>query len=146
MKKTLSLNAIALVTVVILIGLASTTYAIEPGTEHQQGVIVVKNPNGESLGIVTNALVDSSGNVAFIIVGILDEMGQGKKEIAVPSIIFAYDGQSKTLLLNMTKEQLAAGPEFKESELSDPSYAGSLYRYYGLVPPWTEGATEDETE
>ncbi len=46
--------------------------------------------------------------------------------------------ESETLLLNMTKEQLASAPEFKESELSDPGYAGDLYRCYGLMPPWTE--------
>ncbi len=144
MKKTL-----ALVMAVILIGLASAAYAIvdKPGTTSQQDVMVVKNSNGESVGTVTNALVDSSGNIAFIIVAIEQESMEGTKEIVVPSSIFAYDARSKTLLLNMTQDQLAAAPEFNLSDLNDPSYASRIYRSYGLVPPWSdEGTTEGETE
>ncbi len=143
MKKTL-----ALIAAVILIGFASAAHAIvdRSGTENQQNVLVVKNSNGDSVGIVSNALVDSSGNIAFIIVAIGEESGQGGKEIVVPASSFSYDDQSKTLLLDMTKEQLAGAPEFKASDLNDPAYAGSIYRHYGLVPPWGEGTAEGEME
>ena len=125
---------------VISIGLASTAFAIvdESGTQNQQEAVVVKNSNGESVGTVTNVLVDSSGNIGFIIVGIGEGTGNGKKEVVVPVIIFAYDGQSQTLFLNMTKEQLTAAPEFNVSDLDDPEYAGRIYQYYGVAPSWTE--------
>jgi hypothetical protein len=125
---------------VILIGLASTAFAIvdESGAQNQQEAMVVKNPNGESVGTVTNVLVDSFGNIGFIIVGIGEATGNGKKEVVVPVIIFAYDGQSQTLFLDMTKEQLTAAPEFNVSDLDDPAYAGRIYQYYGVAPSWTE--------
>ncbi len=125
---------------VILIGFASSAFAIvgQSGNENQQQTMVVKNASGESVGTVTNALVDGAGNIAFIIVAIDDGTGQGHKEIAVPTSIFSYDHENETLILNMTKEELSDAPEFNASQLSDPSYAMGLYQHYGLAPSFTE--------
>ncbi len=129
---------------VIMAGLAFSAYTImkKPETEQKGGVIAVKNLNGELVGIVSNALVDSSGNIAFIIVRIKGLVAKGERQIVVPAGIFAYDARSNTLLLNMSKEQLALSPEFKESDMNDPGYLGEVYRYYGLVPPWSDTPTE----
>ncbi len=134
MKRTL-----ALIMAVFLVGLMSTEYAYaitdEPGAQKQQQVMVVKNPKGESLGTVTNALVDYSGNIVFVILSIREKEEEQEKEIAVPSVIFAYDGQSKALLLNVSKEQLASAPKFNDSDLSDPAFTEKIYRFYGLILP-----------
>ena len=71
-----------------------------------------------------------SGNLAFLIIATGQGGVEAKKEVAVPLSIFAYDRESKTLLLSMSKEQLASAPAFNESELTDPGYAMKIYGYY----------------
>jgi hypothetical protein len=138
---------IAIVTAVILIGFGSTAYTFDdtPKTENQQEAVVVKNSNGDDVGIVTDALVDRSGNIAFIILGIGTETG-GKKEIAVPSGVFLIDRQNKILLLDVRQEDLARAPEFDVSNLSDSTFAERVYRFFGLVPSWAGEPGEGENE
>ncbi len=70
-------------------------------------------------------------------------MGRGKKEIAIPAASFTTNSKRK-LLLDVSREKLAAAPEFKVSDLSDPKCGETVYRFFGLMPPWTEGTHEVE--
>ncbi len=123
------------ITTVILI----TAYVLAYGAEtaDQQGVWIVQNSEGEYVGTITKALIDSSGNIRFIIVSIGEKMGE--KEIAVPTACFSTNKQ-RNLLLNVSREKLAEAPEFKVSDLSDPNFAETVYRFFGVMPSWTEEA------
>jgi hypothetical protein len=130
---------LALITAVILLNFGSMAYAVDDKADSldQQRAMVVKNSKGEYVGTISNALMDSSGNIAFIIL-VLGEEEQQKKEIAVPSVAFTYDHANKNLLLNISYETLAKAPEFNISDLSDPTFAEKVYRFYGRMPAWTE--------
>ncbi len=133
---------LALITVVVL---TSVAYVLAAGAEttDQQEAIIVQNSKGEYVGTVTDALVDSAGNIGFIIVSIGEEGGQGQKKIAVPTASFSTNSERK-LILDVSKEKLAAAPEFEASDLSDPNFAGNVYQYFGLVPAWPEGTSGEE--
>ncbi len=104
-------------------------------TADQQEALIVQNWKGEYVGAVTDVLLDTSGNIRFIIVSIGDRMG--KREIAVPTACFSANNQRK-LLLNVSKEKLAAAPKFDAKDLTDPAFAEKVYRFFGLTPAWTE--------
>ncbi len=143
MKKTLSILIAA-----VLVGLGSTAYALVDSTEtqNQQQALKAMNSEGEFVGTVTNALVDTSGNLAFIILsmdGMDGAVGNDRKEIAVPLGAFTFDRENKVIILNMGSEKLSLAPEFNISDLNDPTFPHRVYRFFGLMPAWTEGEEED---
>ncbi len=103
--------------------------------------LAVKNAQGDYVGTISNALADPMGNITFVILSLGG--GGETKNIVVPVSAFSQDGGE--LVLNMDESQLAAAPEFHMSDLNDPSFGERVYRYYGQVPPWSEGSP-DETE
>ncbi len=137
-----------LITAAVLINFGLIAYVVvdKAETENQQEAIVVKNSTGEYIGTVTNLLVDSSGNIAFIILSIGREREQGKKEIAVPLGIFSSDHENRIVVLNVGKEALAAAPAFDVSDLTDPTFAENVYRFLGLMPAWTEEQRDGKDE
>ena len=137
-------TVLALIITLLLITFGFNAYAIVPKaeTEAQQEVLVVRDTKGDYVGTVTTALVDESGNIAFIIIS-TGEMGQQNKEIAVPLGLFFLDRENKSLYLNISKEGLSLAPEFTTTDLSDPTFAERVYRFFGLTPSWTEGTTEE---
>ncbi len=140
------MKKLAAMAAMIAIGvLVSVAYVLAEGAEtgDQREALIVQNSEGEYVGTISNALMDPSGNIRFIIVLIDDQMGQGKKEIAVPTASFSTNGERK-LILDVRKEKLAAAPEFKDSDLRDPEFAEKVQRYFGLMPSWGEGASGEE--
>jgi hypothetical protein len=131
--------------IAVLIGFGSIAYALADSTEtgNQQDAMMVKNPEGEFVGTVTNALVDPSGNLAFIILSVDGKTGQEKKEIAVPVGTFAYDRENRVVVMDVDREKLSLAPEFVLSDLNHPTFAENVYRFFGLMPSWTEGEGED---
>ncbi len=127
--KRLMLSAILMV----LVGFCSMAYAIDPNNKawNQKEALSVKNPEGEYLGTAKDILVSPSGTVAFIIISIGEK---GEKDVAVPLGIFLYDRQNKVLILKMSKEQIAAAPEFNVK---------GVYEFFGVAPPWTDTAPQD---
>ncbi len=134
----------AIAAMIATVVLVSAAYVVAEAAEtgDQKEALIVQNSNGEYVGTISNALMDPSGNIRFIIVLIDDQMGQGKKEIAVPTGSFSTNAE-KRLILDVSKDKLAAAPEFKDSDLNDPEFAGRVQRYFGLVPSWGE---EDQGE
>jgi hypothetical protein len=141
MKKLIVVIAMA---VLINFGLLVYVAVDNAETENEQEAIAVKNSTGEYVGTVTNLLVDSSGNIAFIILSLGKDREQGKKEIAVPLGMFSYDHENRIIVLNVDKRELAAAPSFAMSDLTDPSFAEKVYRFFGLMPGWTEEQENDE--
>ncbi len=124
-----------LIMALLSFGFATHGYA---ETDNQQEAMAVITPEGQNVGTVVNALVDPSGQIAFVILSIGQETGQQNKEVAVPSGAFHYDQERGKLIMNVDREKLTAAPEFKASDLDDPSFAARVYQFFGEAPSWTE--------
>lgn len=134
------------VVALFILNIGSGAYALKdniPSANDREQSLVVKNSQGEDVGTINKALTDPTGNIAFVIVSLTQEQS-GKKEIVVPVNAFSQDGEDN-LVLNLSREEIAAAPGFQVSDLKDPSYPDRLYRFYGQTPPWSEeeGASSD---
>jgi sporulation protein YlmC with PRC-barrel domain len=68
----------------------------------------------EKIGVVTDLIIDSSGNVATAVVGVGGFLGAGKKEVAVPfkDLKVVTRDNKDWLVLNQTKEELKTAPAY----------------------------------
>ncbi len=130
--------SILLTVVVFSLVLISYTMSANAEKQNQETTIGVKNVEGQYVGTVSNALVGPSGNIIFVIVSLGDEMGQGKKDVVIPLDVLSYDSETKDLVVNLSREQLALAPEFNLSDLDDPGFAERINQFYGLAPAWEE--------
>ncbi len=131
---------IALSIVAALICLAAGSYPVL-AADNQGGTLEVKNWKGSHVGIVNHVLMSPAGSVTFIIV-YLDR--EARKEIAVPVAAFSsYDQENGVLVLKVSEKQLASAPEFHDSDLDNPAFAETIYRFFGLAPRWTEENKEE---
>ena len=105
----------------------------------------VKNAEGESFGTVSDLVRDSEGKISFAIISYGGFLGMGEKEAAVPFSTLAYNEEGQYLTCNITRDQLTGAPHFNsKDELTHPSFAGEIYRYYGVQPYWTGEDTMHE--
>lgn len=85
----------------------------------------IKNAAGESLGDVEQIIVSTDGELAGVIVGVGGFLGIGEKSVAInfEAITFetSPDSGETLLILDSTKEELEAAPEFttKEEQASE---------------------------
>lgn len=76
----------------------------------------VYDQNNNKIGEVTDVLLDKSGKVTSLIVGVGGFLGAGEKDVAVPFDavkITDKDNNKWYLVLNATKDQLKNAPGFK---------------------------------
>jgi len=75
----------------------------------------VYDPNNNKIGQVMDVLVDRSGKVATLIVGVGGFLGVDEKDVAVPfDQVQATPNNNKMLLvMNTTKDSLKSAPGFK---------------------------------
>jgi sporulation protein YlmC with PRC-barrel domain len=106
----------------------------------------VKNLQGETLGEISDLVVDQGRHVAFAIVShgglggfwVKGEYTVPPKKIAVPFQAFKFDPQGRHATLDITKERLASAPSFDKGILNNRDSAAEVYRYFGLQPYWGE--------
>jgi hyperosmotically inducible protein len=107
----------------------------------------VKNLQDQKLGKVENFMVDlSAGRIVVVIISSGGFIGMGDELSAIPPTAFRFNAEHDTLQLDASKEMLASSPHFKASEwpdLSQPGYAGGVYRAYKVEPYFTTDATTD---
>src|ERR1043166_7848957 len=107
----------------------------------------VKNPQNEKLGKVENLIVDlPAGRVTMVIISSGGFLGLGDELSAVPPGAFRYSPERKTLVLDSTKEALAAAPHFKANQWPDvnqSSYQEKVYRAYRVEPYPSSVTTRD---
>jgi len=93
----------------------------------------VYNNNNEKIGDIADMIVDKTGNIQAVVIGVGGFLGMGEHDVAVPFTQLKWvdeprstTGQSTRsdsnkrsypdhAVLNMTKDQLKAAPEFKFS-------------------------------
>ena len=85
--------------------------------------------NNEEIGDVNDILVDKSGKVDALVVGVGGFLGIGEKDVALPMTVFeivrASSGSNKSgadqLRLSMSKDQLQKHAEFKKLSNARPT-------------------------
>lgn len=131
---------LALLTAAILISLGTVAYAAG-GIEKQNETLAVKNWKGSHVGTVKYVVVNPSTGIVTFVVLYLEE---GKKEIIVPLTAFSsYDWENGILILNVSQKELVSAPEFHDSDVNDPAFVERVYKFFGLMPSWTD-ETEEE--
>jgi hypothetical protein len=112
----------------------------------------VYSPQDESIGDVNDVIVSRDGKVDGIIVGVGGFLGIGEKDVAIKmSQIKMMDTDTGVkLVLEMTKDQLAAAPEFKsKTDMQAEINAEQPSSTQGLVAPAEEPAqssTQQKTQ
>ncbi len=106
------------------------------GEETPNDLLVVRNSQGEYVGIITRGLADEAGNVLFAVLSVGGDK-EGKKEILVPITALTKD-PTGSIILDAEKDVLGSAPQYDFSDFNDPDFAEKVYRHYGKTPPWTE--------
>jgi sporulation protein YlmC with PRC-barrel domain len=78
----------------------------------------VYDPNNNKIGEVMDVLLDKSGRVTSLIIGVGGFLGAGEKDVAVPFEAVRVNKNNKnnkkfTLVMNTTKDDLKSAPGFK---------------------------------
>jgi hypothetical protein len=79
----------------------------------------VKNAANEQVGNINDLLIDNSGKIAAVIVGVGGFLGMGEKDIALNfnDLAFGRDENGKLVVtVKVSKESLQAAPEWKKPE------------------------------
>ncbi len=134
---------LALVTLVGLISFGSAAYGVGV-TEDQRETLEVNNWKGQHVGTAKYVVVNpSTGDITFVILYLDQEV---KREIAVPLAAFSsFDTKNRVLTLNVSEKELGLAPEFHDADLDNPAFAERVYRFFGLVPSWTDGTKDRES-
>jgi sporulation protein YlmC with PRC-barrel domain len=75
----------------------------------------VYDPNNNKIGQISDVLVDKSGKISTLIIGVGGFLGAGEKDVAVPfEEVKATTKDNKVhLVMNTTKDALKSAPGFK---------------------------------
>ena len=103
---------------------------------------VVRNPQGEVVGLVSQVWVDTGGH-AFVVLnhGSDEYYGDGGGYTPVPfealQVMETMPGQV-SVVMNSDEKRLEAAPAFNPVVTNDRQYEADIYRYYGIQPYWTQ--------
>ena len=81
----------------------------------------VYDPTNNKIGEIMDVLVDKSGRVTSLIVGVGGFLGAGEKDVAVPFDaihVTTQDNNKWRLVMNATKDDLKSAPGFKYDRVS----------------------------
>jgi sporulation protein YlmC with PRC-barrel domain len=87
----------------------------------------VLGSDGVKIGSVDDILLDRSGSIKALVIGVGGFLGIGAKDVAIPfkqfQVVPGTEGKSDVLTLSMTKDQLADAQDFKPYEPPRPAVA-----------------------
>jgi hypothetical protein len=109
----------------------------------------VYNPQDESIGDVNDVIVSRDGKIDGIVVGVGGFLGVGEKDVAIKmdQIQMTDTDTGVKLVLNMTKDQLAAAPEFKSKEdMQAETNAQQPSSSQGLMVPDQQPAEQQQQQ
>jgi sporulation protein YlmC with PRC-barrel domain len=98
----------------------------------------VYDPNENKIGDIKDVLVDKSGKVVALIVGVGGFLGAGEKDVAVPfeAVHPTMKDKKWWLVMNTTKDSLKSAPGFKYDSNTTP---GCLIGPNWLLDQWGPG-------
>ena len=111
-------------------GTAPTFVTRQMADQHMASNLIgsaVRGPADENLGDINDLLIDRSGNVAAVVIGVGGFLGIGEKDVAVPfqSVeVTRADGKDR-LVLRKTKDELKNAPTFTEADKA-PATTGTV--------------------
>lgn len=111
-------------------GAAPTFVTRQMADQHMASNLIgsaVRGPADENLGDINDLLIDRSGNVAAVVIGVGGFLGIGEKDVAVPfqSVeVTRADGKDR-LVLRKTKDELKNAPTFTEADKA-PTTTGTV--------------------
>jgi sporulation protein YlmC with PRC-barrel domain len=79
----------------------------------------VTNDAGESVGSINDLLFDKAGRIVNVVIGVGGFLGIGEKDVALPYSalsITADDKGKRVVRVSVSKDQLKAAPNFKQTE------------------------------
>ena len=82
----------------------------------------VYNPANERIGEVNELLLDNTGKVAHVVLGVGGFLGLGEREVAVPfsDLKMSMDGSTARINTTFTRQSLTSMPEWKWDTTSRP--------------------------
>jgi sporulation protein YlmC with PRC-barrel domain len=99
----------------------------------------VKDAKGEKIGEIEDLVIDrGAGRVAYGILSFGGWGDLGDKLFAIPFETMVRTGDEEVIVLNTTKEQLKAAPNFAKDKWPDfnRQYTVTVYEYYKVTPYW----------
>ena len=96
----------------------------------------VYDPNNTKIGEIMDVLVDKSGHINTLIVGVGGFLGAGEKDVAVPfEAVHATmsDNNKMYLVMNATKDSLKSAPGFKYDSNTTTWVPTSTRRYRSMM-------------
>ena len=101
----------------------------------------VLGSDGVKIGSVDDILLDRSGSIKALVIGVGGFLGIGAKDVAIPfkqfQVVPGTEGKSDVLTLSMTKDQLADAQDFKPYEPPRPAVTPGPAGGGGMRPPTT---------
>lgn len=91
----------------------------------------IKNAQDETIGEIKSIYIDKEGKVDSVMVSVGGFLGVGDREVRIAWSDLQVMNNGEKVVVNMTKEELKARPEYK---YSNESYRGHLFTDSG---PWT---------
>jgi hypothetical protein len=89
----------------------------------------VVNPQNEKVGDINSVYIDKSGKIDSVIVGVGGFIGIGEREVAMKWSDLKVTDNGDKIVVNATKDQLKAMPEYK---YTDKTYRGHVFSDTGV--------------
>jgi len=93
-----------------------------PGAKFKADELIgkdIKNVSGESIGNIESVVIDESGKISAVIVGVGGFLGLGDHEVALDWSDLRIHQDGETIETNMTKNDLKAQPAYEYSDPAD---------------------------
>jgi sporulation protein YlmC with PRC-barrel domain len=103
----------------------------------------IKDATGKDLGEIKDLLVDPKdpGRIAFVVIEPAHSLDFGHDRlVAIPYPALSQGGKD-LYVMNISRDRLARAPSFDEDHwpnLTDRSWMGDVYRFFGQNPYWTD--------
>ncbi|MBU8536577.1 PRC-barrel domain containing protein [Falsiroseomonas tokyonensis] len=92
--------------------------------------------NDDDIGHVEEFLLDEAGWAIRYIVVDTRNWWPGKQVLLAPKWIREVDWGERKLRVDITREQVEAGPDYTPTAATDRAYEQRLYAHYGQIPYW----------
>jgi sporulation protein YlmC with PRC-barrel domain len=100
----------------------------------------VQTPEGENLGQITGLMMDAqTGQVGYAVLSSGGVLGIGRKDYVVPWNALEIDPQQRTVVLDISPEQLRDAPP--AADITTYEEGERIHEFYGVTPYWMDEGT-----
>ena len=106
--------------------------------------VTVKDSANQTLGNVNNIIVDlPDGRLSYVLLSLSGVPEAAQFLYPLPPNALTAGSDAKTLVTGLDRQKLQSGPKVPKNnlqQLSDLTFAASVYDHYGKQPYWNSGA------